>query len=1000
MIGSEAAAIVIVDSALGSPQVISLSGSGQALNTSGAPVIITPGTSAAMTEGTTQQFHANIPVTWSLAPGSVGSVDPWTGIYTAPAQIAAKSTVNGCQANPNDHIFSTPIDALPVHANSATWIASLNKQGMDYETAWGVSTFDQNTPTPTLTFNYTPNWNGPFPVPVWPQLRKEAGNFATGQSAGGGGDHHYSAVNMSSCSFVETYNYTPNALSASGTKYSGLNWTLPNGATDAGGFGLAPLTLHLAELEAGNIQHALRFSIDNAYIAPKFVWPATANAYPYAANGLPYGSRLRLKKGAVNLATHSAMAQTLLTQLQGFGIVLVDGANYMSITVDQDLREDPQAWAAITETTKAINSIGGMNNFEVVDESSLKVSASSGAVNPANGYVTPSTYAQVIATDLVHPANQGTSGRILFQGVGIGVPDPAVAVMSGATVQLQGWTTGTTNNSLISWQTNPSVGTLTQAGTYTAPVVKTPTRTVVTAYSAENPGAAQPVVLTILPPAADGSLHVSTTVGSQYYADAFPGNTFTDTNGITWWSDPGFFAAAAYNYCDTGGVGGFQGGWCNYGEDVTHDTLLPNGNYKVTVYFAVPAGDLGKYSSWNIGAQGQWDALGYNIVAASADATKLASVAIPGQVTDNRLSFTLSDTVVDGVALGPMLSGYWIQADPSAPHLTLSDAGGNTTTSTVPSNTTMQFNAIGWYMPNAVIWTLSPQVGSVSANGLYTAPMTPQNATITLTATSISNPAKTASITINLVEGKLGVTAAATTVVRSLTTQLAAELNGCAYANVTWTAALGTVSATGLYTAPEPLAANATDTITATSIDNPALKGTIALNLLANINPIRINSGDWYANVTDAQGNVWLTDQNADMGMTYHASPFIIIGTGVDGTTLSATSLIAPVYNSNRYSSYTPSNQFNYNFNIPNGNYAVTLLFANYSSTPHSFLFNVSGNGNLILANYDPDANGFQAASSWTSQVTVTNKTLRLNFAGIGSKIAEVNGIQIVPQPH
>lgn len=716
------------------------------------PIVIKSGTTIPITEGTTQQFTANIPVSWSLAPGSVGWIDPLTGVYTAPAYITAKNTVAGCQARPNDDIFNTPVDALPVHPNSAAWIASLKSQDMDYEPAWGVSTFDANTPTPVAKFNYTPQWNGPFPVPAWPELRKEGGNFATGQSSGGGGDHHYTAVNLSNCSYVETYNYTPGALSASGTKYSGLTWALPNGATDAAGMELSPVTLHLAELEAGQINHALRFSISNSVIAPKMVWPATAlSTYPWAPNGMPYGTRLRLKKGVLNPISHSEMAQTLINQLMTYGIILTDGANYMSITVDQDLKEDPQAWAAIKEVINAINAVGGMGAYEVVDESSLKVGNGSGAVNPANPYVQPATFAQVVATDLAHPTNQATS-RILSQGVGIGVPDPAITVASGATVQLKAWTSGTTSNGDVQWFKN-TVGTITAAGVYTAPKVTAPTRTVVTAYSVENPGAVQPVVLTILPLASDGSLRVSTIVGSAYFADAYPGSTFTDSNKTTWWSDPGFFAAASYNYCDTGGVGGFNGGWCSYGEDGTHDFLVPNGNYKVTLYFAVPSGDAGKIAAWNIGAQGQWTQTGFNIVTASNNAKQLASVSLPARVTDNHLSFTLSDTIVDNKALGVMMSGFTVAPDSSAPHLALSDAHGNTTASTIPVNTNMQFNAVGWYMPNAVNWSLSPQIGTISPGGLYTAPATAQNATLTLTATSQSDSTKSASITINLVEG-------------------------------------------------------------------------------------------------------------------------------------------------------------------------------------------------------------------------------------------------------
>jgi hypothetical protein len=350
----------------------------------------------------------------------------------------------------------------------------------------------------------------------------------------------------------------------------------------------------------------------------------------------------------------------------------------------------------------------------------------------------------------------------------------------------------------------------------------------------------------------------------------------------------------------------------------------------------------------------------------------------------------------NGGAMQPMLSGFDIVPDSSAPHLSISDANGNTTVSRISANAIMQFSAIGWYMDNAVTWSISPQVGSISENGLYTAPTTPQVATITVTATSTSDSTQTVSMTLNLVEGSLNIVAATNPVVRSMTDQFAANLNGAAYSNVIWSASLGTIDPkTGVYTAPDPLSANTMATITATSTDDPTLTATFTLALLANINPIRINSGDWYEAATDANGNIWSTDWGADGGATNHVTPFVMTGQETDGQPLTGSSPMAPIYNSARYSAYTARNSFNYNFGLPNGSYQVTLLFGNWGQ-PHTVLLNVTANGTQVISNYDPDAAGADVASSQTFSVVVTNKTLTLNFAGINGLFAEVSGIQIV----
>jgi RHS repeat-associated protein len=69
------------------------------------PLVVTPG-SAGVYGGFTQQFSANVPVVWSLAQGTVGTIDQ-TGLFTAPANITQQ--VNGyvvttVQSDPNASI--------------------------------------------------------------------------------------------------------------------------------------------------------------------------------------------------------------------------------------------------------------------------------------------------------------------------------------------------------------------------------------------------------------------------------------------------------------------------------------------------------------------------------------------------------------------------------------------------------------------------------------------------------------------------------------------------------------------------------------------------------------------------------------------------------------------------------------------------------------------------------------------------------------------------------
>jgi hypothetical protein len=275
----------------------------------------------------------------------------------------------------------------------------------------------------------------------------------------------------------------------------------------------------------------------------------------------------------------------------------------------------------------------------------------------------------------------------------------------------------------------------------------------------------------------------------------------------------------------------------------------------------------------------------------------------------------------------------------------------------------------------------------------------PQTGTVTVTARSATDPTKVGTINIQLSRGSLNVTAAASRLPPGMTEQFKVDLNGKDYSNVTWSTNVGSINPkNGLYTAPQTLTTNSIATITATSNDDRSLVGSYTLNLTKDIEPIHINCGDWSNPITDANGNVWSTDTGANAGATYHATPFVMTGTEIDGKALDANSPMAPIYNSSRYSSYTPDNQFSYRFNLPDGTYRITLLFGYYGNTPHDALFDVIANGTRPISNYDPDANGLHVGTSQAFTVNVTKKLLTLNFVGRSGKMAEVNGIQIVAQ--
>lgn len=110
------------------------------------------------------------------------------------------------------------------------------------------------------------------------------------------------------------------------------------------------------------------------------------------------------------------------------------------------------------------------------------------------------------------------------------------------------------------------------------------------------------------------------------------------------------------------------------------------------------------------------------------------------------------------------------------------------------------------------------------------------------------------------------------------------------------------------------------------------------------------------------------------------------------GTTTSAISNTTDdrVYQSERYGS------FSYNIPVANGNYQVTLKFAeNYWTAAGKRVFSVKVNGQTAISNLDLYAKaGKNVAYDVVIPVSVTNGTLAINFVS-QTNYAKVNGIVV-----
>jgi len=142
--------------------------------------------------------------------------------------------------------------------------------------------------------------------------------------------------------------------------------------------------------------------------------------------------------------------------------------------------------------------------------------------------------------------------------------------------------------------------------------------------------------------------------------------------------------------------------------------------------------------------------------------------------------------------------------------------------------------------------------GSISASGLYTAPASvPISPKITITAASVAAPTKSASATVSIESAPsvaVSVSPSSAQVSVGKQQQFSATVTGATNTSVKWTvagtgcagAACGSISASGLYTAPASVPNTPKVTITATSVAAPSKFSNATVTIIAPPSPLTV----------------------------------------------------------------------------------------------------------------------------------------------------------------
>ncbi len=288
------------------------------------------------------------------------------------------ASIAGCQQFPADNVWNTPVDALPIDANSSAYIQSIGAttglhpdlgtvyQGAPIGIPYNIVPGSQ--PGVHVTFQYDrESDHALYPIPPNPLI--EGG-------ADSSGDRHILIVDRDNCVLYELFSAYPQA-DGSWQAGSGAIWSLlsnqlrPDGWTsaDAAGLPILPGLVRYDEVASGQISHALRFTASRTREA--YIWPARHEASSISDPTVPpMGQRFRLKAG-FDISAFSPPVQVILQAMKTYGIILADNGSDWYISGAPDSRWDDDM--LVSELRRVHGS-----DFEAVDESSLMVDPDSG----------------------------------------------------------------------------------------------------------------------------------------------------------------------------------------------------------------------------------------------------------------------------------------------------------------------------------------------------------------------------------------------------------------------------------------------------------------------------------------------------------------------------------------------------------------------------------------------------------------------------------------------
>lgn len=267
-------------------------------------------------------------------------------------RTATPSPSYGCPVFPSDDPINQEIANAPISPNSANYVASIGLSAHlhpDFGTdpTYGIpyTVVGPKQAEVPIKFGKYRKESDPGPYPIPPEAPVEG--------AGKAGDRHVLVAQEGTCMLYELYKAHRHGAewrAASGAAFNlGSDALRPEGWTsaDAAGLPIFPLLVRYPEVQAGQIDHALRVTVPSTQRG--YIHPATHFASSSSDPTLPpMGLRLRLKAG-YSLAGFHGESLIVLEALKRYGLIVADNGSPWFITgapdprwSDQDLEQIKQ----------------------------------------------------------------------------------------------------------------------------------------------------------------------------------------------------------------------------------------------------------------------------------------------------------------------------------------------------------------------------------------------------------------------------------------------------------------------------------------------------------------------------------------------------------------------------------------------------------------------------------------------------------------------------------